>query len=317
MRKILVTGGAGFIGSHLCEELIGMGEKVICIDNFNKYYEPKIKEKNIEAIKDKDSFNIYRIDIENQGGMERVFKKERPKKIVHLAARAGVRASFEDTDKYVKTNIVGTANLLEFTKKYQVEQFIFGSSSSVYGERKEVPFKETDVTEDQASPYAITKKLGERLCYIYSKAYNIPITCLRFFTVYGPRGRPDMAPYKFTKAVMQEKGIEIYGNGESRRDYTYVRDIIDGIIRALNIPTQYEIINLGSGNHVSLHEFISIIEEVVGKKSKRKYISKQQGDVTQTYADITKAEKILGWKPKTSLKEGMKRTYQYLKNQEL
>ena len=223
--KILVTGGAGFIGSHLCDRLLKEGKEVICVDNLTPYYSPKIKLDNIKNNLENPNFNFFAIDIENRKQLEEIFKNNQIGIVVHLAARAGVRPSIEKPLLYKDTNVSGTLNLLELSKKYKIKNFIFGSSSSVYGNKKKIPFSETDNVDYPISPYAASKKACELYCYTYSYLCDLNVTCLRFFTVYGPRGRPDMAPYLFTKLIMEEKTLKKFGDGESKRDYTYVREI--------------------------------------------------------------------------------------------
>ena len=272
--KILVTGGAGFIGSHLCKQLLANENEVVVIDNLNDYYNPEIKKENIRYILNKN-FKFYKGDITSLNSIKTIFETEGINKVVHLAARAGVRPSMEQPELYQQTNIGGTLNLLELSKKYGVEKFIFASSSSVYGERHKVPFSEKDRTDNPLSVYAATKKAGELLCNVYSD--KLSSICLRFFTVYGPRGRPDMAPYKFIKAINNEDPLELYGDGTSLRDYTFVDDIVEGILSALDYKnSDYEIINLGSSNPIKLNDFIHTIEKVVGKKGNIIYTPKKK-----------------------------------------
>lgn len=310
--KILVTGGAGFIGSHLCEALIARGDTVICVDDFNDFYDPSIKENNVSRIKDNANFKLYRADIRNRVNMKKIFAAEKPDKIVHLAARAGVRPSISDPLLYEDVNVKGTLNLLELARTNGIKQFIFGSSSSVYGITK-VPFTEDD-PGNPISPYAATKRAGEHLCHVYSHLYNIPITCLRFFTVYGPRQRPDLVIHKFTKAILNEKEIEVFGDGTSSRDYTFVSDIVRGILLTLEKPFNFEIINLGNNCPIQLNNLISIIEKATGKKAKKKTLPVQPGDVPTTYADISKAKKLLGWKPETDINAGLKQFTGWIRN---
>ncbi len=303
--NILVTGGAGFIGSHVCEALLDKYHTVICIDDFNDYYSPKFKENNIKKIKDNDNFKLYKQDIRNFEALKKIFKENNIDKIIHLAARAGVRASLKDPLLYEEVNVKATLNLLELAKEFNIKTFIFGSSSSIYGLTKKIPFSETDNTQP-ISPYGITKKIGEQLCYVYNHLYNINITCLRFFSVYGPRGRPDMAMYKFTKLIKEDKEIEMYGDGTTKRDYTYVADIVAGIIAALEKNISFEIINLGNNQTVELKYFISLIEKELNKKAKIKNLPEQKGDVPLTYADIEKAKSLLNYEPKVKIEEGVK-----------
>lgn len=307
METILVTGGAGFIGSHTCKRLLDENYRVVCVDDFNDFYNPKIKEKNIKQISKNKNFKSYKADIRDYKKLKKIFSENRIDKVIHLAARAGVRPSIENPELYIDVNINGTVNLLELAKEFKIKNFIFGSSSSVYGINKKVPFSENDRVENQISPYAVSKKTGELYCYAYHKLYNSNITCLRFFTVYGPSGRPDMAPLKFTILIDKEKELPMYGDGSSSRDYTYVADIVDGVVSALKKDFSFEIINLGDSNPVKLKYFISLIEKEVGKKAKIKQMPVQKGDVPITYADTKKAEKLLGYKPKIKIEEGIRR----------
>ncbi|MSR86437.1 NAD-dependent epimerase/dehydratase family protein [Candidatus Woesearchaeota archaeon] len=313
--KILVTGGAGFIGSHVVDALIERGEDVVLVDNFNSYYDPKRKFLNIAPHISHPHFHLAAGNVEDYSFMQALFEKHNIQKVIHLAARAGVRPSIQDPVGYKIANIDGTLNLLELSKKYCVQNFVFASSSSVYGNSTKTPFSETDPADSPISPYAATKRMGELLCRTYNNLFHIPISCLRFFTVYGPRGRPDMAPYIFTDAVSQGKEITLFGNGTSKRDYTYVSDIVSGVIAALDTPLNFEIYNLGNNRMVSLKEFVSLVEDTVGKKAL--VISKDSfpGDVEITCADISKAEKLLGYHPRVPIEKGMKEFYSwYSKN---
>lgn len=317
MSVILVTGGAGFIGSHLCDRLLNIGEKVICLDNLNSYYSPKQKIRNIQHNFCNKNFAFVTLDIQKKDQLEQVFLKNKITKIVHLAARAGVRPSIEKPLWYKDTNVSGTLNLLELARQYDIKNFIFASSSSVYGNNKKVPFSETDNVDCPISPYAASKKAGELFCYTYSHLFKLNVTCLRFFTVYGPRGRPDMAPFMFTDKISKGIPIEMFGDGTTKRDYTYIGDIIDGIISALQKSFRFEIINLGNNRPVELRYFISIIEKYLNKKAKIKKMPMQLGDVEITFADITKAKKLLGYNPKISIEEGMKRFIDWYKKKNL
>lgn len=304
---IMITGGAGFIGSHVCDVLLSKNKFVICVDNFDNYYNPKIKEENIKNCLKNENFKLYRVDITNYKELRKIFLSHKIDKVIHLAARAGVRPSIKNPFIYEKVNVEGTLNLLELAKEFKVKNFIFGSSSSVYGINKKVPFSESDKTSKQISPYAVTKKAGELLCHAYSHLYSLPIICLRFFTVYGPRGRPDMAIYKFTKLISENKEIEMFGDGNSQRDYTYITDIINGIISALDKEFKFEIINLGNSKTVKLKYLISLIEKELNKKAKIKQLPVPKGDVPITYADISKAKKLLNYNPKVKIDQGIKR----------
>ncbi|MBN2368783.1 GDP-mannose 4,6-dehydratase [Candidatus Woesearchaeota archaeon] len=305
METIIVTGGAGFIGSHVADKLLEIGKRVVCVDNFNDYYSPKAKKKNIEHNLSNKNYFLEKSDITSFSKMKNIFEKYRPDKVIHLAARAGVRPSLVDPFIYESTNVKGTLNLLELGKTYKLKNFVFGSSSSVYGGNKKIPFSEEDRTDNAISPYAATKKAGEVICHTYSHLYGLNITCLRFFTVYGPRGRPDMAPYLFTKWVYEGDPIIRYGDGSSKRDYTFVDDIVSGIISATEKCLKYEIINLGNSQTVELRELIQVIEDILGKKARIIQKPMPKGDVEITYADISKGKKLLGYSPKTDIRKGM------------
>jgi len=303
--SIMVTGGAGFIGSHVCDRLLSIGKKVVCVDNLNPYYPPKIKIKNIQHNFDNPHYVFVNLDITKKDELEQVFMNNKIDKIIHLAARAGVRPSIEKPLWYKDTNVSGTLNLLELSKMYKIKNFIFGSSSSVYGNSQKVPFSESDNVDYPISPYAASKKACELYCYTYSHLCNLNITCLRFFTVYGPRGRPDMAPFLFTKWINNGNPIKRFGDGTSKRDYTFITDIVDGVISALGKNFKYEIINLGNSNPVELNYFIRLIEKSLNKKAKIKQFPEQPGDVPITFADVSKAKKLLGYDPKVKIEEGI------------
>jgi len=313
---ILITGGAGFIGSHLCEKLIGLNHEIICIDNFNNYYNPKIKENNLKNIIDNKNFTLYRLDILNKEEINKVLSAQKIKMIIHLAARAGVRPSLSNALLYEAVNVQGTINLLEACKDYGIKKFIFASSSSVYGDNKKVPFSEDDNVDNPASPYAATKKSGELICYTYHHLYHTSILCLRLFTVYGPRQRPEMAIHKFTRHMLEGKPIEVYGNGTSSRDYTYIDDIISGIISSLDKINGYEIINLGNSKPINLLKLINLIEKATKRKAAIRYADTQPGDVFTTYANIRKAKKMLKYQPETSIEKGIEYFVKWYKKKE-
>lgn len=322
-NKILVTGGAGFIGSHLTDALLMSGEKVIVVDNLNDFYNPVIKKGNLKAIKammtkadiPENHLQIIEGDIRALHQMDKLFANYPIKLVIHLAAMAGVRPSIDAPMLYNDVNINGTLNLLEMCKKYGVKKFIFASSSSVYGNNKKVPFTEDDFVDYPISPYAATKRAGELLCHTYHHLYGMDIACLRFFTVYGPGQRPDLAIHKFTKLIINDEEVPFYGDGTTERDYTYIEDIIDGVVKAIQWVQAgqglYEIFNLGESRTVNLKEMVTTLEKEIGKKAKLKVLPMQPGDVRKTYADITKAQKILGYHPTTTFEEGIKQFIQW------
>ena len=315
MKTILVTGGAGFIGSHLCERLLQEGHSVVCFDNFDNYYDPNIKIRNVREATRKypDSFTMVTGDIRNRDHLTETFKKNKIEAVFHLAARAGVRPSIADPLLYEDVNLKGTVTLLEACKAFDIKDFIFASSSSVYGENQRIPFSETDLNIQPISPYGATKRAGELLCYSYSHLFGINVACLRIFTAYGPRQRPEMAIHKFTSLMDQGKEIPMFGDGSSKRDYTYIDDLIDGMMAVLQRHKGYEIYNLGESQTTPLKELIGMIESALGKKAKIKVLEPQPGDVSITYADISKAEQLLNYQPKIKMEEGIKRFVEWFK----
>ena len=309
--KYVVTGCSGFIGSHVTEKLLARGDEVIGVDNLNDYYEPWRKELNLSLLSEYDGFKFHREDIRDTDAVERVISGDGIRCTIHLAAMAGVRASIANPRAYYETNVLGTLNLLERARSVGPMSFVLASSSSVYGDREEMPLSETDRTDEPISPYAASKKSSEILCHAHSVVYGLQVTCLRFFTVYGPRGRPDMAPYKFMDAIANKKTIEVYGDGTSERDYTYIGDIVSGAIAAADRPFDFEIINLGNSDPVLLSEFISVMEEVVGEKAHCVKMPEQPGDVRRTFAEIGKARRLLGFSPQTPLREGLAAMYEW------
>lgn len=308
MKNILITGGAGFIGSSLADRLLSEGKNIICVDNFSDYYDISLKEKNILQASLIPAYKLYRTDIEDKDALEKIFQENQIDAIVHLAARAGVRPSIKAPADYVKTNILGTVNLLDLMKKYNITKMVFASSSSVYGNCKADKFHENLKVSEPISPYAATKSACEQLCYTYSHLYNIQIICLRFFTVYGPRQRPDLAINKFARLIEEGLSIPMFGDGSTMRDYTYIDDIVSGIEAALNYnQTNYEIINIGGGSPVTLHEMITTLEKVLKIKAKINKLPMQPGDVDKTIADINKAKLLLNYCPQTSFEEGIKK----------
>jgi len=306
--RILVTGGAGFIGFHLAKKL-SEKEDVVVVDNLSSYYDVKLKEARLEQIKDKVEF--YKIDISDFSSLKKIFEKYRFDLICHIAAQAGVRYSLTNPWEYKKSNIIGTLNIFELAKKFNIKKVIYASSSSVYGGNKKVPFSEGDRVDKPISLYAATKIANELMAHTYHHLYKIDMIGLRYFTVYGPWGRPDMAMFKFTKNIFEDKPIEVYNFGNMKRDFTYIDDIVDGTIKAINFclnnDNVCEIINLGNSKPVELNYFIKLLEKEIGKEAKKNLLPLQPGDVLETYADITKAKKILRWEPKTEIEEGAKK----------
>lgn len=322
MKTYLITGGAGFIGSHLADELLEKGNKVVVIDNFNNFYNPRIKENNIKHNLSNQNYKLERIDIRDAKEVDRVFAENKIDNIMHLAAMAGVRPSIEDPVLYQEVNCLGSQNILEAMKKHGVSNIVFASSSSVYGNTKTVPFKETDIVDYAISPYAATKKANEVMTHVYHKLFGFNVIMLRFFTVYGERQRPDLAINKFTRMILEDKPIPVFGDGTTSRDYTYVKDIIDGITKSFQYVEEhenvYEILNLGESEPVTLNEMIETIEDVLGKKAIIDRKPMQPGDVDRTYADITKAKQLIGYAPKTCFKQGIQNFVNwYLKNKDL
>jgi UDP-glucuronate 4-epimerase len=320
--KVLVTGAAGFIGSHLSERLLADGLTVTGVDNFDDFYDPQIKRRNIEGCLRNKNFRLVEADIRDSAAIDKVAGSG-AEIIVHLAARAGVRPSIEKPLLYADVNINGTMVLLEAAKKNKVSKFIFGSSSSVYGNNKKVPFSEDDNVDFPISPYAATKKAGELICHTYHHLYGTSITCLRFFTVYGPRQRPDLAIHKFAKLIEQGKPIPVYGDGSMMRDFTYIDDIIDGTVAAIEKLvrrsgsedgcTGFNIYNLGESRPILVNDLIAELEKALGKKAVKEYLPLQPGDVERTYADVTKAVKELGYKPNTTIQAGLAKFVQWLR----
>jgi UDP-glucuronate 4-epimerase len=304
-NRILITGSAGFIGSNLADSLLKSGNDVLGIDNFDAFYERKIKEGNIrEAIQNR-AFRFMEGDIRDASFLNSCFEEFKPDLIIHLAAKAGVRPSIANPREYYDVNVSGTLNILEAMRKSKVTKMIFASSSSVYGNNKKVPFSEADNVDNPISPYAATKKAGELLCHTYHHLFNFEIFCLRFFTVYGPRQRPDLAINKFSRAILSGQPIPFYGDGSTQRDYTHIYDIVQGINCAITNLKGYDIFNLGESNTISLTGLISILEKSTGRKAILNYLPMQEGDVMVTYADITKAKSRLNYNPRVNIEKGI------------
>jgi len=304
--KILVTGGAGFIGSHTVDALLARGDDVLCVDNFNDYYSPQRKRKNLDKAHASSSFRLYEKDIRNFQELERIFSSEHPQKVVHLAAMAGVRYSVKLPLLYEEVNVRGTLNLLELASRYGVHNFVLASTSSVYGASKDIPFKEDNTAIRPLAPYPATKRACELLAYVYHNLHGLRCTALRFFTVYGSRGRPDMTPYLFTEAISQGREITLFDEGRPQRDFTYIEDVITGVLAAVDADLEYEIINLGNSRPVVMRDFVGIIEDLLGRKAKIISPPLPPSEPPLTYADISKARRLLGYNPTTSVEEGMR-----------
>jgi UDP-glucuronate 4-epimerase len=303
---VLITGGAGFIGYHLAKALINKRADVILLDNFNDFYNPEIKRQNVRDLQMIGHAPVHVVDILDQEKVRKVFQETRPDTVVHLAAWAGVRPSLEKPELYSAVNVTGTVNMLQMAKEFSTRCFIFGSSSSVYGGSTRVPYSEDDPVDKPVSPYAATKRAGELLCHTYACNYSMHITCLRFFTVYGPRQRPEMAIHKFAQLLSSGKEIPIFGDGSSRRDYTYVEDIVSGALAAIEVNPPFEIVNLGESQTITLLEMVGHLENALGKRARLRFFPEQPGDMSVTYADISRARRLLGYEPQKPFQDGIR-----------
>lgn len=317
MQTFLITGAAGFIGSHLADKLLNEGNKVIVVDNFCDFYNPEIKENNVKHNLSNPNYKLYRADIRDRNELAKVFNENKIDVVIHLAAMAGVRPSIDNPIYYQEVNCMGTQNILEEMKAHNAKNLVMASSSSVYGNCKEVPFKENMIVDFAISPYAATKKANEVMTHVYHKLFDFNVIMLRFFTVFGPRQRPDLAINKFTRLMLNNEPIPMFGDGTTSRDYTYIDDIVDGIIRSCNYVENnndvYEILNLGNSSPVSLKEMINTIAEVLNKTPNIQELPMQPGDVERTFADISKAKKLIGYNPKTSFQEGIENFVKWYK----
>ncbi len=326
--NVLVTGACGFIGFHLSKKLLKKDYQVIGIDNFNNYYNPKLKEerlKRLENISNSDQFKIFRVDIKNSDSLKNIFKNYRPDVVVNLAAQAGVRYSIENPSEYIQTNLVGFSNIIECCRHHNIKHLVYASSSSVYGGNTNIPFSEKEPVDHPLSLYAATKKSNELIAHSYSHLYRIPATGLRFFTVYGPWGRPDMALFLFTKSILEDKPIRVFNNGKMTRDFTFVDDIAESVVRIILKPATpddkfdthnpnpatswapHRIYNIGNSNPISLMNYISAIEDCLGKKAKKEFLPLQMGDVPSTSSDCSELESWIGYRPRTSVTDGVRK----------
>jgi len=307
MDEIMVTGSAGFIGYHLSKKLLKRGVRVVGVDNVNQYYDPTLKESRLQDLSNFDDFIFYRSDISDKAAMDRIVDENNVVKVCNLAAQAGVRYSIDHPFSYLDSNIVGFLNILEICRHNDIDHLVYASSSSVYGGNDKIPFSADDRVDNPISLYAATKKSNELMAHVYSHLYGLNTTGLRFFTVYGPYGRPDMALFKFTRSIIEGEAIDVYNYGKMQRDFTYVDDIVSGIIASLERPFKYEVFNLGNNNPVQLEYFIERIEAELGRTAEKNYLPMQPGDVPRTFADIDHSMEKLGYDPKISIEEGIKR----------
>lgn len=311
--KYLVTGAAGFIGMHTAKALLEQGHEVVGLDNLNNYYDPALKHARLAQLAPFTNFRFIKMDLADREGIANLFVTEQFQRVIHLAAQAGVRYSIENPMAYVDSNLVGTMTILEGCRHNKVEHLVYASSSSVYGNQQKVPFSETDPVDTPISLYAATKKSNELMAHTYSHLYQLPTTGLRFFTVYGPWGRPDMAPWLFTEAISQGKPIKVFNNGDLMRDFTYIDDIVEGVVRVANViptasaeqPAPYRLFNIGNNQPVKLEQFINTIEQSVGSMAEKIYLPMQDGDVYQTFAEVDSLSKVIGFAPKTTLADGI------------
>jgi UDP-glucuronate 4-epimerase len=313
---VFVTGAAGFIGSHVCEAFLSRGERVLGLDNFDPFYDRTTKERHLAILRAHPSFSFAECDIRDAAALSRWGEGVRPDVLVHLAAKAGVRPSLADPAGYADVNVLGTVRMLEWARERAVPRFLFASSSSVYGGNTKVPFSEDDFVDRPVSPYAATKKAGELLCHTYCHLHGMSVAALRFFTVYGPRQRPEMAIHKFTRKILEGKPVDLYGDGSSRRDYTYIDDVVSGVLGAAAAPPGYRVYNLGGSATISLSDLVGLLEKACGRPAVRRYRPTQPGDVPVTYADISRARAEIGYDPRIPVGEGVERFVEWYRRQE-
>jgi UDP-glucuronate 4-epimerase len=314
--SVFVTGAAGFIGSHVCEALLSRGDRVVGLDNFDPFYDRKIKERNLGSLRAHPAFSFTEGDIRDAAALSRWGEGTRPDALIHLAAKAGVRPSVADPAGYADVNVLGTIRLLEWARERAVPQVLFASSSSVYGGNTKVPFSEDDFVDHPVSPYAATKKAGELLCHTYCHLYGMNVVALRFFTVYGPRQRPEMAIHKFTRGILEGREIDLYGDGTTRRDYTYIDDIVSGVLGSMAAPPGYRVYNLGESATVTLADLVGLLEKACGRPAARRFRPPEPGDVPVTFADISRARAEFGYDPRTPIGAGVERFVEWYRRQE-
>jgi UDP-glucuronate 4-epimerase len=314
MDNILITGGAGFIGSHLAERLLRQGKRLAIVDNLDDYYPADLKRANLDEIKASGKFQFFPTDIRDGEELRQVFTTFKPDAVIHLAARPGVRMSFAQPEAYTSINVLGTTQALEISRQNGVRRLLFASSSSVYGDSCRAPFREDAIISHPLSIYAATKVAGEAVAFTYANAYDLSVVCLRFFTAYGPRQRPDLAIRKFAGMIMEGKEVPIFGDGSLQRDYTYIEDIIDGILLALDAPGKFDVFNIGNAHPVRINEMVDTLGQALGQPVRRKFIHTPAGEMIVTHADLTKASQILGYSPKVTFAEGMRRFAEWLQS---
>lgn len=315
MQRILITGAAGFIGSSVADALLARGDTVIGVDNFNDYYDPAVKRRNLADALRQDAFSLHEVDICDEAPLRAVFEQARPDVVLHLAARAGVRPSLADPNLYHRVNVIGSQHILDACRDFEPSHLVFASSSSVYGGSTEIPFKETDPVRGPVSPYAASKRMNELQAHVYHHVYGLKVTMLRFFTVYGPRQRPDMAIHKFTGLISRGEPVPMFGDGSALRDFTYIDDIVQGVVACIDTPLPYDILNLGESQTIALRDLIDVVARHVGKPAIIEQHPWNPADVKVTYADISHAKAQVGYDPRTSVEEGVRRFVEWYRAQ--